>query len=76
MGKLRYSSTYYYPHYYKAVGGQLHTLDALPCGKEQMVPAAVGEAGKSVPELVYQLQRNSYFLLLVGLELKLSLLAA
>jgi len=38
-----------------AVGGQLHTQDALPCGKEQAVPVAVWEAGKSAPQLFYQL---------------------
>jgi len=59
-----------------AVGCQLHTLDALPCGKEKMVPVAVGEAGQSAPELVYQLQRNTHFLPTVGLELKLSYFAA
>jgi len=55
-----------------AVGSQLHTQDALPCGKEQEVPVAVWEASKSAPQLVYQLYRNEHFLPLVGLELKLS----
>jgi len=59
-----------------AVGCQLRTLDALPHGKERTVPVAVGEAGKSATVLIYQLQRNTHFLPVVGLELKLSLLAA
>jgi hypothetical protein len=45
-----------------AVGGQLHILDALPCGKEQMVPVAVREAGKSRPTAGLSIAEKCTFL--------------